>query len=181
MAPTESKWARRFIGAAIIQGGAAFVIASAMIFLVLYGNPSASRIVAAGSAGTWMLVGFSGFLLVGVLGVGLSALFYHYIEVVLGKPYRGVMNALAWAHLVLMSVGAAGASWLLILAGHIGGSLLLSGTPAAEVHPNIVGYVLPIAGFMAVGALGVLLGGIGYVRMWFQRTKTTSPLSPTTV
>ena len=166
MVEGESVWARRFIGAAIIEGAAAFIIASMMLFLTLYGTPSASRIVAAGSAGTWMLVGFAGFLIVGVLGVGLSALFYHYIEVIRGQNYRGATNVLAWLHLVLMNVGAAGASWLLIYAGHIGGSLLLSGIPTAEIHPRLVVFVTPIAIFMGLGALGVLLGGIGYMIQW---------------
>jgi len=166
MAERESVWARRFIGAAIIQGAAAFVIAGVMIVLSIIGSPSASRIIAAGSAGTWMLVGFSGFLIVGVLGVGLSALFYHYIEVIRGQKYAGLANGLAWGHLILMNIGASAASWLLILAGHIGGSLLLQGLPTAEVHPHIVVYVLPITIFMGIGALGVLLGGIGYVIQW---------------
>jgi len=158
----ESVWARRFIGVAIIQGAAAFVIAALMLVLTLFGASfgitSPSRIVASGSAGTWMFVGFSGFLIVGVLGVGLSALFYHYIEVVRGQRYDG--------NLILMNVGASGASWLFIVAGHVGGAAQLAGIPQAQVHERIVTFVLPIAGFMAVGAIGVFLGGIGYVLKW---------------
>ncbi len=162
----ESKWARRFIGAAIIQGAAAFVLGGILLYLAIFGSPAESKIIAAGSAGTWEFVGLTGYLTIGVLGVGLSALFYHYIEVIRGQPYRSAANVLAWLHLVLMSVGAAGASWLLILAGHIGGSLLLQGVTAADVHPQIVGYVVPIAAFMAIGALGGLCGGIGFVVQW---------------
>ena len=171
----ESVWARRFIGAAIIEGAAAFVIASAMLFLTLFGTSfgitSPSRIVAAGSAGTWMFVGFAGFLVVGVLGVELSALFYHYIEIVRGQRYEGKLNILAWLHLVLMSVGASGASWLFILAGHVGGGAQLAGQAIPDVHEKIVVYVLPITGFMAVGAAGVLFGGIGYLLQWRKGSK----------
>ncbi|OGS45620.1 MAG: hypothetical protein A3K66_06945 [Euryarchaeota archaeon RBG_16_67_27] len=166
----ESVWARRFIGVAIIQGAAAFVIAALMLVLTLFGASfgitSPSRIVASGSAGTWMFVGFSGFLIVGVLGVGLSALFYHYIEVVRGQRYDGNYKLLAWLHLILMNVGASGASWLFIVAGHVGGAAQLAGIPQAQVHERIVTFVLPIAGFMAVGAIGVFFGGIGYVLKW---------------
>jgi len=77
-----------------------------------------------------MLVGFAGYLLVGVLAVGVSALFYHYIEVTQNKPYTGLTSGLASAHLVLMNIGAIGAGWLLVYAGFIGGShLLTSATP----------------------------------------------------
>jgi hypothetical protein len=162
----ESKWARRFIGAAIVEGAAAFVLGGILLYLAIFGSPPESKIIAAGSAGTWEFVGLSGFLMIGVLGVGLSALFYHYIEVIRGRPYRGVANSLAWLHLVLMNVGTAGAAWLLILAGHIGGSLLLQGVSPTNVHPQIVAYVLPIAAFMGIGALGGLIGGIGFVLQW---------------
>ena len=178
----ESVWARRFVGAAIVQGALAFGLFVVLLYLGLFGarNEQPSRIVAGGSVGTWLLVGFTGYLIIGVLAVGLSALFYHYIEVVQGSKYTGLNQGLAWAHLVLLNVGALGASWLMMLAGFIGGSHLLSSqTPPpavyGEVHARIEYLIGPIAGFMATGALGVLLGGIGYVRGWMGGRSTASP------
>ncbi len=174
MQENDSIWARRFIGAAVIQGALAFGLFAFLLYLGLFGarEQQPSRIIAGGSVGTWLLVGFAGYLIVGVLGVGLSALFYQYIEGVRNKHYGGLNAGLAWAHLVLLNVGAIGASWLMMLAGFTGGSHLLSSTtppPAvySEVHTLIEGYVMPIAIFMGVGGLGVLLGGLGYFRAWF--------------
>jgi hypothetical protein len=159
----------------------AFALMVVLLFLAFFGeqSQSPSRIVAGGSAGTWLLVGFSGYLIVGVLAVGLSALFYHYIEVIRGQRYTGANQALAWAHLILLNVGALGGSWLMILAGYVGGSHLLSSqTPPpavyGEVHEMIAGYILPIAAFMVIGVVGVLLGGLGYVRAWFGKGVTPS-------
>lgn len=39
----------------------------------------------------------------------------------------------------------------------------------SEVHQKIEGLILPIAAFMALGALGIMLGGIGYARMWMKK------------
>lgn len=176
MAEAESVWAKRFIGLAIVQGALALAIMVIFLSLNLFGAPGQqpSRIVAGGSVGTWLLVGFTGYLVVGVLAVGLSALFYHYLEVVRGNRYTGVNTGLAWAHLILLNVGAAGASWLMMLAGYTGGShLLTSETPPpavyGEVHALIEWTILPIAIFIILGALGVLLGGLGYVRAWFRK------------
>jgi hypothetical protein len=62
-------------------------------------------VIAGGSAGTWFTVGYVTCLLVGVIGVAVTALFYHHIDVILGKPCAGSLNLLAWIHLILMNVG----------------------------------------------------------------------------
>lgn len=157
-----------------MQGAFALAIMVTFLALNLFGAKAQqpSRIVAGGSVGTWLLVGFVGYLIVGVLAVGVSALFYHYIEVIRGNRYTGINNGLAWAHLLLLNIGAAGAAWLMMIAGYTGGShLLISQTPPpavyGEVHAIIEWTIWPIAVFLILGALGSLLGGIGYVRAWF--------------
>lgn len=176
MPERESVWAKRFVGAAIIQGAVVFALMAVFMYLNEFGETGQqpSRIVAGGSVGTWVLVGFTGLLVIGVLGIGLSALFYHYIEVIRNRPYKGLNNALAWAHFVMANVGALGGGLLMVFAGFIGGSHLLTSTTSApavygEVHTLIAGYVTPIGAFILLGSIGALLGGIGYVRAWFSK------------
>jgi hypothetical protein len=49
-----------------------------------------------------------------VVTVAVTAIFYFYIEGVMGKAYKGFSNCLAWGHLILMNVGVAGAMLLMM-------------------------------------------------------------------
>jgi hypothetical protein len=82
-------------------------------------------VIAGSSAGTWFTVGYVTYLLVGVIGVAVTALFHHCIEVTLGKPYAGSLNLLAWIYLILMNVGVIGATWLMMIGGYLGGAAML--------------------------------------------------------
>jgi len=162
-----SKWTTRFMYAAIAQGLAAFVITALIVLPIL--SPSPAMIIASGSAGTWLTVGYLSYLVVGVMGVAVTALFYHFLEGTLHKKMSSVSNALAWSHFVLMNVGVVAATWMLMYAGFVGGSGLLStavgggGLNPGQVHPTIVGYVNPIGYSIIALSFGVLLGGIGFV------------------
>src|SRR5579862_8284099 len=106
-----SKWSNRFIWAAIIQGLAATLITIPIVWpaglLGFSVTPAVAMVIAGGSAGTWFTVGYLTYLMVGVIAVGLTALFYYHFEVAMSKPYKGISNAFAWVHLVLMNVGVA--------------------------------------------------------------------------
>jgi hypothetical protein len=178
MAETGSVWARRFIGAALIQGTIMFALTMVLLVvdLIAFVSPSAGltspeSVIATGSAGTWFTIGYLGYLIVPVVGSGLSALFYHYIEVVMGRTYRGDQNALAWAHLILGNVAIGAALGLLMYGGYFGGAAMVpvdlggGGQSAEWVHANILGgLTAPISTLFLVGALGPLLGGIGFAR-----------------
>ncbi len=168
-----SKWANRFISAAIIQGALAAGLTAYLLFEGIFGAPAASRIVAGGGAGTWLTVGYLGYLIFGLLAVAVTALFYRHIEVDLGKPYRGLTNLLAWGHLILLNVGVVGATWLMMHAGYRGGAAGLStsvgglGWNFGQIHEQIMSVYPPyIAGFIAVALVGALMGGLGYVLAW---------------
>jgi len=113
---------------------------------------------------------FAMYIVVGVLGAGLCSLFYHHVEVVMGKMYNGGAKTLAWIHLVLMNVGVAGATWTMIYAGYLGGVELWPtsqgglGWSMDQVAEQVVTKYVPIVGLMLVlTCIGVLAGGIGFI------------------
>jgi hypothetical protein len=79
-------WTSRFITAAILQGA---IIVGLTVFMILGEisilEPGVSRVIASGGAGTWFTLGYVMYIVVGVIGVAVSALFYLYIERVLKK------------------------------------------------------------------------------------------------
>ena len=176
----SSPWTRRFIAAAIIQGA---IIAALTIFLVLSQasllKPEISRVIAAGGAGTWFTFGYIIYIIVGVIGVAVSALFYYYIERVLGKQYNAtkIAKALAWSHLILMNVGTTAATGMLMYAGYVSGAALLplsvggKGFNQGQAHAILAPFVEPISATILLLVLGVLLGGIGFLIMY--RSKRT--------
>jgi hypothetical protein len=176
MVQQSSKWADRFIKAAIIQGALAAVLTSYLLYEGLWGTPAASKIVAGGGAGTWLLVGYLVYVPLGPIAAAVTALFYQHLEAHMQKPYTGLTNLLAWGHIVLMNVGVVGATWLMMNAGYRGGAstfpvsqggLGYSGANAGLVHANImVGYPPYIGAFIAIAIVGALAGGLGYVLNW---------------
>lgn len=181
-APLVSKWSNRFIWAAILQGLAATLLT---IPLVLpWVKPSVSMVIAGGSAGTWYTVGYLTYIMVGVIAVAVTALFYHHFEVDMGKPYKGTANTLAWVHLILMNVGVAAATWMLMYFGYLAGGAMVSvssgglGWTATQVHVNILGpiaepygnaYLNPIGWAIIAAAVGVFAGGLGYLVNYFRK------------
>jgi hypothetical protein len=169
-----SKWSNRFIWAAIIQGFAATLITVPIVLPWI--KPAVSMVMAGGSAGTWFTVGYLSYITVGVIAVGVTALFYQHFEVNLGKPYTGVSNYLAWIHLILMNVGVAAAAGLLMYGGYFGGAALLPvaegglGQTTAWVHVNILSPLVNLVGYSIITAgIGVLAGGLGFLINYLRR------------
>lgn len=168
---TQSKMAGLFLYAAIIQGA----VAAGVTFLGAFGDQigllpmSVARVIAGGGAGSWFNMGYIVYLIVGVVAMAVTSLFYFYIETVLGKAYKGVAKALAWVHLVLGNVGVAGASLAAMWGGYwaaravaatnIGGA---GGTPG-DAHLVLVVVEEPIAAFIALALLGFFAGGLSYL------------------
>lgn len=168
MQEIRGKWVGRFIWASIVNG--AFAVLWTLFIVWPFARPAPSMVIASGSAGTWLLTGYTLFLTVGVVATAVTALFYLYIEGIRGKVYTGALNYLAWGHLVLMELGVIGSTWLLMYAGYLGGSALLptavggGGLSPAQVHEQILQYyVAPIFYFVVTAILGALVGGLGYV------------------
>jgi len=175
---TQSRWATRFLAAAVIQGAFSFLVMSILLYLAVFGTPAASRIVAGGGAGTWFVVGIIAYAIVGVLGIAVSALFYQHLEVILAKPYAGWRNGAAWAHLLLGGGVGSAAALLMAWGGYVAGAALLptqfggGGHDSVYVHTNILGpLVIPIAALIALTLLGFFIGGVGYMTAWSSARK----------
>lgn len=172
MKGSSSKMATLFLYAAIIQGA----IAALVTFLGGFGDQiglypvSVSRVIAGGEAGTWFIMGYVMYVIVGVVAMAVTSLFYFYIETVLGKAYSGAAKVLAWTHLVLGNVGVAGAAILAMIGGYLGGAGMQpakyggQGWTTGQVHVNVLQYYSePIAAFLLLALIGFALGGVGYL------------------
>ena len=170
----RGKWAGRFIWAAVIQGLVALAVTLFMVEPLSYFNVnwyySPSRVIAAGGAGTWMFTGYVLYLVVGVVAVAVTAIFYFYFESIAGRVYHGLANYLAWGHYLLMNVGVAGSMLLMIWGGYRAGVAAAAtaagglGYTGLQIHELILGPLTnPIGALVVVAAVGALLGGVGYM------------------
>jgi len=176
---TESKWATRFVWTAIIQGA----IVSFLTLVLVMGelgflHPSVSLLINTTVPGIWIALGYFAYLIVGVVGMAVTALFYQYLEVNLKSPYTGSAKSLAWMHLILSNIGIIGATLTIIYAGYVTGVATLPtalgglGMAISDVEAMVVSqYLPPIAAFAALTILGIMLGGLGYVMVYKQRPK----------
>jgi hypothetical protein len=167
-------WIKRFMSAAIIQGA---IIVALTIFLVLsqisFLKPEISRVIASGGAGTWFTFGYLIYIVVGVIGVAVSAIFYHYLEGVLGKQQyynmSKIAKGLAWCHLLLMNIGIAAVGGMLMYAGYAAGAAMLpeevggKGFDNAQAHEILAPFVEPVSAATLALMTGVTLGGIGFL------------------
>jgi len=125
-----------------------------------------AHVIASGGGGTWMFTGYILYLVVGVVAVAVTAMFYFYIEGLSGKVYHGLTNYLAWGHLILMNVGVAGSMLLMIWGGYEAGAGAGATPPLTnlQIHEQFLGPISePIGLLVLVAALGVILGGLGYI------------------
>jgi hypothetical protein len=172
MKGNSSRMASLFLYAAIIQGA----IAALITFVGAFGSTiglfpvAVAKVIAGGEAGTWFTVGYVMYIMVGVIAMAVTSLFYFYFETVQGKSYKGAAKVFAWIHLVLGNVGVAGAAILTMVGGYLGGAAMQpvssggQGFNTGQVHVNILGfYTNPIAGFIGVALIAFALGGLGYV------------------
>jgi heme/copper-type cytochrome/quinol oxidase subunit 1 len=181
----ENVWTKRFIAAAIIQGAivvalTAFLILSQISIL----KPEISRVIASGGAGTWFTFGYMMYIVVGVIGVAVSSLFYYYLERVRKVQYNTTFGkALAWMHLVLMNIGTSVAMGLMMIAGYLGGASMLPisvggrGFNAAQAHEILAPFVEPISVAILVILLGVIAGGLSFLLVYKSKQSDKSSRS----
>ena len=171
---STSKWSSRFIWAAVAQGLVAAIvtllITEPQSYLGINSYFSPARVIASGGGGTWMFTGYILYLVVGVVGVAVTAMFYFYIEGLMGKTYHGFSNLLAWGHYLFMNIGVAVSMLLMTYGGYIAG---YDATPVSagglgytdlQIHVTDLGRLeVWIGGFVVIAVIGAILGGLGYV------------------
>jgi len=173
---TASKWSSRFIWAAVVQGLILTIVTVLIVEPLSYFNInwplnySPSKVIAGGGGGTWMFTGYILYLVVGVVAVAVTAMFYFQIEGVSGKVYHGLTNYLAWGHYIFMNVGVAGAMLLMIWGGYMAGYAAAPvasgglGYTGEQIHVTYLGQLVnPIGAFVLLAALGAILGGVGFI------------------
>jgi hypothetical protein len=176
-----STWANRFVFAAVLQGLLALGLTAYFLYNAVYGTPAASRIVAGGGAGTWLTVGYLGYLVMGLVGTAVTAQMYRHLEAYMAKPVTGRARAFPWLHLILWNVGVTGATWLMMHAGYRGGAAAIGtqfgglGYNPVQVHGIMSAYPLWIALAMAVALAGAFLGIVGYLLVWARPVKAVAP------
>ncbi len=117
-----------------------------------------------------MFTGYITYLVVGVVAMAVTAIFYFYIEGVQGKVYHGLTSYLAWGHLIFMNVGVVGSMFLMMRGGYLAGWAATAtsagggGLTSAQIHEQILGWLpVPIGAFIVLAALGALLGGLRFI------------------
>ncbi len=89
--------AGRFMYAAMIQGAVAAIIT----FFGAFGDQigllpmAVARVIAGGAAGTWFVMGYLTYLIVAVVAMAVTSMFYLFIETVQGKAYKGIARGLS--------------------------------------------------------------------------------------
>ncbi len=188
----RSKWAIRFTWAAIIQGAiVALLTAMLAAFVATTGYPivlveTMLLIPLVGFSEITALAGLALYLVVGVIGTGLTAQFYHHFEIRAGKPYQGrITNALAWTHLVLMNLGVAVTGILMIYAGYLG-DIAVSETESGgfgmtieQMSQQILNpFIVPVSSFLLIAVIGAVAGGAGFMINHFQKQEAIGKKTP---
>jgi hypothetical protein len=178
-----SKWAGRFTWTAIIQGSiVALLTAMLAAFVATTGCPTLLvqtmlSMPQVGFSEITALAGLGLYLVVGVIGTGLTAQFYHHFEIRTAKPYKGIVtNGLAWIHLLLMNVGVAATSLLMIYAGYLGDIAVGEkeaggfGMTIEQASQQILNpFIVPVSSLLLITVVGAVAGGAGFIINQFQK------------
>jgi len=173
---TGLKWVDRFIIAAIIQG--AIITGMALVIVgiqMTYTQVNIIQFLSLSFDGTakWFFLGII-FHLIVIVAVAVTALFYSHLEITLKKKFSRTSNVLASIHLIGMNVGGAGAMMIMTFAGLAGTGLITVFTEGklGPKYPAIMdSFIEPIGGFIALLAIGVICGGIGFIIAYRQESK----------
>lgn len=162
------RWVDKFIIAAIIQGAIITVMALVIVSIQMMNNQiNIIQYLSLSFDGTakWFFLGII-FHLIIIVAVAVTALFYSHLEITLQKKFSRKSNILAAIHLVGMNVGGAGSMMIMTYAG-LAGTGLLSVFTEGKIGPKypaiMDSFIEPIGGFIALLAVGVVCGGLGFV------------------
>lgn len=149
----------------VIGQGLILLLISFILFVYgsLYLTPAPAQVIAFGSAGTWLLVGYVFYVLL-VIYLGMTTSLYHIMEEKVRTFQGNLYSWLTLGHFFFVNLGATGASLMLMLAGYTGGADLMSGLTEAQTHVQTLSvYPVPVAVFIGITMLGVFCGLLTYV------------------
>ncbi|TVP41537.1 conserved membrane protein of unknown function [Candidatus Nitrosocosmicus arcticus] len=173
----RAKWGNRFILSAIIQGGLLTSIALLMVGSQFIFSSKIDMIqflsLSFDGPAKWFFLGII-FYLIFIVAIAVTAVFYIQLEINLTKKISGFVNILAWIHLFGMNVGGPLATLLMIFAGLAGSGILSVFTQGTIVQENIEimnSFITPIAISIAILSVGVIAGGITYIKTYLNGNK----------
>ena len=159
--PRRPLWYRRYRGAAYLSTFAALVWT---VVIVLPFSPFSEipPIIVGGGAGTWFILAYFLFIVVGIGGFGALSAFLTTVEL---HERRTLDPRTMWPALILLSVGLVGSCLLLGVAGAVGGHAALSQTSTVTSIDNLLSpYVYPITTLVLVAVLGAALAVLSMAR-----------------
>jgi hypothetical protein len=172
-------WGNRFIAAAIIQGGIMTTIALSMVAsqFVFANKLNVIQFLSLSFEGPakWFFLGIM-FYLIFIVAIAVTAIFYIHLEVDLKRRISGMLNVLAWVHLIGMNIGGPLATILMIFAGLSGSGILSIFTEGKMGQQNVEvlnTLVAPIAFSIGILSIGVICGGLAYT-LTYMRGKSIS-------
>ena len=121
----------------------------------------------------WFFLGII-FYLIFIVAIAVTAIFYIHLEVNLRRQISGILNGLAWIHLIGMNIGGPLTTLLMIFAGLSGSGVLTVFTEGKIGSQNVdVSNTLttPIALSIGILSLGVICGGLAYILTYMQKEK----------
>jgi len=154
-------WYRRFRGAAyaFTLGALAWTVLIVLPFAPFSYIPP---IIVGGGAGTWLVLAYLLFIVVGIGGFGALSAFLTTVELHEG---RTVNPSTMWPALVLLSAGVTGSCLLLGAAGALGGYASTYGTSSSIAIDGLLSpYVDPITVLTLVAVIGAALAVLSMVR-----------------
>ena len=159
--PKKPLWYRKYRGAAYLCTFAALIWT---VVIVLPYPPFSylPPIIAGGGPGTWLVLAYVLFIVVGIGGFGSLSAFLTTVEIHEG---RAIDARTMWPALVLLSVGVTGSCLLLGLAGASGGYAATYGASSANSIDSLLSpYVDPITTLTLVAVIGAGLAVLSMVR-----------------
>src|SRR3954468_6091194 len=170
----KTTWGNRFIAAAIIQGGIMTLLAISMVGsqFIFASKANIIQFLSLSFEGPakWFFLGIV-FYLIFIVAIAVTAIFYIHLEVNLKRKISGLLNILAWFHLLGMNIGGPLATILMIFAGLSGSgiiSIFSNGTIGPQNVEVLSAFINPIALSIGILSIGVICGGLAYTLTYFK-------------
>ena len=176
---SNATWTKRFIARAIVRGA---INSGPTVIIVpgqAYFKPEVSRVMATGGVEIWLTFGYVMYIIIGVLGVAISSIFFNYLEDLFEKQIlEAIRRTLDWLHLVLMNAVTAATMSLLMYAGYLGGGAILPlavggrGLNAGRANLLVARFVGPMSAATRVIIARVIAGRIDFITTYRLQSST---------